>query len=202
MSPNDLKRDGAIDWQAVHRRLEQARHSMEEAIRPSPKRVREIMKARARALAQEPAEERRADDGIGLVVFKLAGECYAVETHYVREVARFVDFMPVPETPEFLVGITNLHGSMLAVFDLGRFFELSRKGLTDLSRVVVLGTEEPEFGILADETLGQVNADPATILKPTEKALGIDGAYLRGVTHDALIVLDGPTLLGDERFLL
>src|SRR3546814_4484079 len=75
---------------------------------------------------------------------------YAVETRYVREVTRFADFTTVPGAPNFVVGVTNLRGGVLVVFDLRKILGIPAPGLTDLSRVIVHGRERAEFGILAD----------------------------------------------------
>lgn len=202
MSATKSRRRSPIDWDLARERLARARTATEEVLRPSPERARQIMDARARALARVPGEERPAGVRIDVVKFALASERYAVETRYVREVVRFVDFTPVPGTPDFVVGVTNLRGSVLAVIDLGRFFSVPRKGLTDLSRVVVLGEGRAEFGVLADEALGQAGLAAADILEPPGEVSGIGRAYLRGVTREAQIVLDGAALLRDQRLFV
>jgi purine-binding chemotaxis protein CheW len=117
----------------------------------------------------------------------------------VREVVRFADFTPVPGTPEFIVGVANLRGTVIAIIDLHRFFNIPRKGVTDLSRVVVLGVDRVEFGILADLADGQTAIAAGDILAPPGKMAGIASTYVRGVTREALIILDGMALLADER---
>src|SRR5207248_2562654 len=141
---------GEIDWKSVHERLARARTATEEALRLSPERAREVMEQRAHELAKVPARAPDATEVLEVVSFSLANERYAIETRHIREVIRFTDFTPIPGAPEFLVGLLNLRGEILAVFDLRKFFNVIDKGVTDLSRVVVLGGERAEFGVLAD----------------------------------------------------
>ena len=195
MSTNVKSAGAGIDWQAVHTRLEQADAAMEEAFNPSPA----IMDARARSLAPMPAASRPPGANVGVVLFGLGRERYAVETQFVREVVRFADFTPVPGTPEFVVGVANLRGMVIAIVDLHRFFGIPRKGVTDLSRVIVLGVDRVEFGILADVADGQTEIAADDILAPPGKIAGIASTYVRGVTREALIILDGMALLADER---
>lgn len=201
MKPNTPRSRGPIDWQAVHARLERAEAALAEAQNPSPERAKEIMDARARVLAQAPIPARPAGAGVDLTLFALGKERYAIETRFVREVVRFADYTPVPGTPEFIVGVTNLRGVVLAVVDLRRFFNVPQQGLTDLSRVIVVGRERIEFGILADEAHGQIDLAADDILAPLGDVSGIGRAYLRGVTEEALIVLDGNALFKDRRLM-
>lgn len=196
------KRGKPVDWVVVRERLARSEAATEEALRPPPERARQIMDERARVLARVPTEARHAGDWIEVITFALASERYALETRYVREVIRLIDFTPVPGTPDFVVGVTNLRGSVLPVVDLRQFFNVPRKGLTDLSRVIVLGTERVEFGVLADEAREQTDLAAADVLDPRGEVSGIGRAYLRGVTREALIVLDGAALLADPRLIV
>ncbi len=86
-----------------------------------------------------------------MVTFSLANEDYAIELRYVRKVVRNAEMMPVPGTPDHLLGIINLRGEILAIFDLGRIMGLPATSVTDRSRIIVLGDDRDEFGLLAAE---------------------------------------------------
>lgn len=191
-----------FDWQTVRLRLDRADAAIEQAFDPSPARARTIMDARAGRLAQTLAPSRPSGASLEIVQFGLGRERYAIETRFVREVVRFADFTPVPGTPDFLVGVTNLRGMVLTIFDLHRFFNIPRKGVTDLSRVLVLGVDRAEFGILADQVDSQTEIALDEILPPPGKIASIASSYLRGVTREALIILDGMALLADERLTI
>jgi purine-binding chemotaxis protein CheW len=193
---------GGIDWQLARERLARARKAVEESLRLSPEQARSVMEERARALARVPPREPAAAEVLEVVTFTLANERYAIETRHVREVVRFTDFTPVPGAPDFLVGLLNLRGEILAVFDLRKFFGVADTGLTDLSRVIVLGNERPELGVLADA------AEEVTILRtdevfaPPGSVAGIGREYLRGVTKAGRILLDGLALLQASRLFI
>ena len=117
-------------------------------------------------------------------------------------VARLGELTPVPGAPDFLVGITNRGGEILAVMDLRPFFGLAAKGLSDLSRVIVLSDDQAELGVLADAIDEVIPLRTDEVLEPPLTATGIGREYLRGVTADALIVLDGGVLLRDPRLCI
>ncbi len=168
---------------------------------PDP-RTQEILRARARALARKP--EAADDDPLALEVleFRLANERYAVETRHVREVQPLRHLTPLPCTPAFVLGVVNLRGRMLPVLDLKEFVGLPKGGITDLHRIIVVGDDTQEFGIVADIGVG-VRRMRADSLQPVPATLGGMGAdYVRAVTSEHVVVLDMDRILADPRILV
>jgi len=160
---------------------------------------REILEARARQLARVPDEPPRAGEVLELVVFLLAGERYGIESRFVREVARLTRFTPVPGAPPFVLGVTNLRGEILALFDLRPLLGVVPEGVSDLGRIVVLGEHRREFGLLADAA-SEMLCVPVATLAQTETAWG--RAYLRGVSPEGVIVVSGEALLSDPQLTI
>jgi purine-binding chemotaxis protein CheW len=202
MKPIRGTRVGAIDWPAVHRRLAQAARATEEALAVSPERARAVLEERAHALAQVPVQAPPASEVLEIAVFTLANERYGIETRHVHEVLRFSEYTPVPGAPDFLIGVFNLRGEILAAIDLRKFFGVADRGVTDLSRVLVLGGERAEFGVLADTAHEVRTVRTDEVLEPPASVAGVGREYLRGVTKAALIVLDGAVLLQDARLFI
>jgi len=160
---------------------------------------REVLEQRARLLARVPEEPPRAGEVLELVGFVLAGERYAIESRFVREVARLSRFTPVPGTPAFVLGVTNLRGEILALFDLRRLLGVVTEGVTDLSRIVVLGEHRREFGLLADAASEILWVPGASLAQP---ATTWGRTYVRGVSPDGVIVLSGEALLRDPELTI
>ena len=89
-----------------------------------------------------------------IVEFLLARERYGIEASYVREVYPLNDLTPVPCVPPFVLGIINVRGQIISVIDIKKFFDLPEKGLGDLNKVIIIESDDMEFGILADEIVG------------------------------------------------
>ena len=163
-----------------------------------PEGRRDVLEFRARLLARVPPEPPRAGEVLELVGFVLAGQRYGIETRFVREVARLTRFTAVPGTPAFVMGVTNLRGEILALFDLRHLLGLT-VGVTDLARIVVLGDHRREFGLLADAA-SEILYVPGASLAQTEMAWG--RAYVQGVSPDGVVVLSGEALLSDPRLTI
>ncbi|MBA2408224.1 MAG: chemotaxis protein CheW [Gammaproteobacteria bacterium] len=164
--------------------------------------AREILRARARVLARPPERTLAAETSLEVLEFRLAQECYALETRYVSEVQPLKDLTPLPCTPPFVPGVVNVRGRITPVIDIKKFFDLPDKGLTDLHRVILVRGNDLELGLLADVIVG-VRIIPADSLQPSLPTLsGIRGDYLKGVTAQRLVVLDLERILIDPQILV
>ncbi len=195
-------KEKGLDWTQVRERLAGIAAATEEGMRLSPEQTRAVLEERARVLARVPAVIPDAAMVLEVVTFIVAGERYAIGAKHVREVVRLTDLRPVPGAPAPLGGVVNLRGEILAVFDPRTFFGIEAAGRTSTSRILVLGGDRVEFGLLADAVhevatlrIDDVLPPPATVADPGRE-------YLRGVTADALIVLDGEVLLHDRRLFI
>jgi purine-binding chemotaxis protein CheW len=164
--------------------------------------IRTILKNRAIVMAQEPEQIRETSAKIEIVEFTLAGECYGIESAFVREVYPLKDFTPLPGTPLYILGIVNVRGQILPVVDLKKFFNLPAKGLGELNKVIILQDERLEYGILADEVNGTkiIYGDGVLDVPPT--VTGIGEEYLKGVTKENLILLNVEKLLSDSSIVV
>lgn len=161
-----------------------------------------ILRRRAEALARRPPEVQDSLEYLEILEFRLAYESYGLEIRTIREVAPLRAFTPVPSAPAFVVGIVNVHGRIVSVLDLKRFFELPGEALSDLNKVIVVGSDHMEFGILADAIL-QISRVPIKALQRSLPTLtGTRDKYLHGVTREQVVVLDAARLLADEALVV
>jgi purine-binding chemotaxis protein CheW len=191
----------AVDWEAVHRRLEAAGTAVERQLLLSEQDKKALLKVRAKSLAAPPPSEG-AEEYLEIIEFQLASETYGIELRRAGEVSLLKELTPVPCTPAFVLGIINLHGRVLSVVDLKRFFDLPNNALTDLNRVIVIRKDGMEVGILADNIHG-VRRIPLRELQPSLPTLtGVRAEYLKGITGERLIVLDADKLLSDPKIVV
>jgi len=63
-----------------------------------------------------------------LVTFRLGDEWYALESKHVRGIEAEAEITPVPLAPEWLLGVFNLHGTILPIVDIKPLLQNSKKG--------------------------------------------------------------------------
>ena len=168
----------------------------------TPEERKKILRARARALARKPEEKETGIERLEIVEFQLAAERYAIESSYIGEVYPLKDLTPLPCTPPFVLGIMNVRGNVLSVIDLRKFFDLPEKGLTDLNKVIIVHDERMEFGILADAILGSRLIPVRDLQQSLPTLTDVRADYLKGVTEERLVVLDGGKILSDTRMVV
>lgn len=100
-----------------------------------------------------PEQKKEAARGkeIQMVIFRLAGEEFGLEIAQVREIIRMQNITPMPKAPEFIEGVINLRGQIIAVMDLAKRFGLKSTARTDKTRVVVTEVKENTVGLVVDE---------------------------------------------------
>jgi purine-binding chemotaxis protein CheW len=162
----------------------------------------QILRARAQALARPPEHAREAVTLLEVLEFRLAQERYALETRYVREVYPLKDLTPLPCTPPFVRGIVNVRGRILPVFDLKKFFDLPEQGVTDLHRIIVIGGDEIELGLLVDAAEGVRSIRADGLQASLATLTGIRSEYLKGVTAERLVVLDVARILASPNIIV
>ena len=198
---SSMKKKAAVDWNAIHRRLTDAQTLADKGWAASARAVeqKKILKERARNMAQEPPAGAAPEEQIEIIEFLLAYERYAIELSLVREVYPLKELTTLPGTRPFVVGIVNIRGQIVSIIDLKKFFDLPEKGLTDLNKVIVLDNGTMTFGLLVDAVY-RVHRISRQEIEPSLPTLtGIRQQYLRGVTSDRLIILDGARILTDPR---
>jgi purine-binding chemotaxis protein CheW len=190
----------AVDWDDLYHRLAASRQSINREMTPAERK--EILKARAKALAGESVEGETAAECLELLEFRLAYETYGIEMRHIQETAPLKELTPLPGTPAFVLGLINLRGRILSVIDIKKFFDLPEKGLTDLNKIIVLQREGMEFGLLADEILGVRLISRGEIYPSLPTLTGVREEYLMGVTRERTVLLDGQKLLNDENLVV
>jgi len=198
-----LPREGqGINWSEIHQRVESTRLALEQGTAASARDSRAVLRARARALAQEPQQASGAQASFEIVEFSLASETYGFESAYVREVYPLKAFTPIPGLPPFVLGIVNVRGQILSIIDLKKFFDLPERGLGQLNKLIILRNAQMELGILADDILGARSIELEALQAAPSTVSGIGADYLRGVTAERVVILDADKLLSDKHIIV
>lgn len=198
----DRRRATAIDWTQVHQRLDAAQADLERRTALDSDEVRSILRTRAKLLAKEPEGEERPVGSLEVVEFLLAHEHYAFESRYIREIQPLRDLTPLPCTPAFVLGVINVRGQILSVIDIKKVFDPSEKGLTDLTKVIVVQTDRMKLGILASGILGVRSITLGDLQFSLPTFTNVGAKFLRGVTKDSVAVLDVERILSDRSILV
>jgi len=141
------------------------------------------------------------DDGQYLT-FTLGREEYGVEILKVQEIKGSSVITPIPNTPAYIKGVTNLRGTIIPVVDLRAKLQMPEADAGRFAATVVLTVGSKTVGLLVD-AVSDVLHIPRTDIQPTpDFGADVDARFIDGVarTGDKLIILLDieRVLAGDE----
>ena len=97
------------------------------------------------------------DTALHFLAFRIGDRKLAFPLEKVERVIRMAALVPVPEAPEWISGLLNLHGKVMPVISLRKRLGLSRKGANPDHRILVMQTQNRKLGVIA-ETVEEVVA--------------------------------------------
>jgi purine-binding chemotaxis protein CheW len=119
------------------------------------------------------------------VVFRLGGTNYAVPIAEVLEMSTVPRTTLLPNVPDFVRGLTNLRGEVLAVIDLRMFLGLAISGDPTRERMLVVrprGTDTAA-GLIVESVRGLARVATQQLRQPAGPLEDPVMAYLTGVTE-------------------
>ena len=93
-----------------------------------------------------------ADPGgtLELISFEIGGQEYCIDVRSVREIRGWTPTTPMPQTPDYVLGVINLRGAVMPVLDLRCRLGLGRTEPTSRHVIVVVQHETRMAGMLVD----------------------------------------------------
>lgn len=128
-----------------------------------------------------------------VLAFTLGGEHYCVDIKQAKSVVRVEALTRVANTPEFIVGVTNLRGEIIPLIDIRYFFGLEHPESDKSARVIVTDVTGSPVGITVDSVADTVDIDEEAIEPPLATLKGKLADYTKGqvqLGNDILILLD------------
>jgi len=125
------------------------------------------------------------------ISFRIDAEQYAIDIMAVREIKGWTATTKLPNQPDYVLGVLNLRGAIVPIFDLRRRFG---KGLTDATAmhvVMIAAVKDRTIGLLADAVCDILTVDPGEIRPVPDLDRSADGEFLSGIVaaKDGMVVL-------------
>ena len=131
------------------------------------------------------------------LTFTLNDELFAVEIMKVREVLDLTSITKVPRTPEFMLGVINLRGSVVPVFDMRAKFGMPPAPHTVNTCIIIMEInmdgEDIVIGTLVDSVQEVFELKPDQVQPPPKIGTKLDIEFIRGMGKNGnsfVIILD------------
>ena len=110
-------------------------------------RLKEVVKQQQ----QQENEVVENENIVQLVGFFVGEEEFAVPILSIQEIIKPVEFTRVPSTPDYVLGVFNLRGSVIPLIDLRLKFGLEEAKQNDDTRYIVIKNNNEVAGFVIDK---------------------------------------------------
>ena len=135
------------------------------------------------------------------LVFILRQQLYAVPILAVQEIRRYSEPTPLPNAPPYVLGLINLRGTVIPVFDLRMRFGVPSPVYDRLTVIVIVIVGERNVGIVADDVSKVLTLGEGDVRPSPEMAAQVDLTFVQGVLREGerlVTLLDVERLLGPD----
>ena len=129
---------------------------------------------------QNSPDETHTDDVVQLVGFIIGEEEYAVPILSIQEIIKPIGWTRVPQTPDYVLGVFNLRGSVIPLIDLRRKFGLPPKKQDEETRFIVMKHGDEVAGFVIDR-LTMALRIPQKDISPAPDTVDGDNTIIEGV---------------------
>lgn len=129
------------------------------------------------------------------LTFKLGTEEYGVDILKVQEIRSWEPVTTIPNTPDYVLGVVNLRGTVVPVMDLRRRFQLEDTEFHTTTVVIVVKIEhEGRFrtvGMVADAVSEVYNVVEEDVSETPDIGGAINVEFMKGLTtiDEKMIIL-------------
>jgi purine-binding chemotaxis protein CheW len=153
-------------------------------------------------------KDQAVEPSVHLIVFRLGEEEFGIRIEQVKEVTITPEIARMPKTPEFIRGVANVRGDIIAIMNLEDRFSIRRQGYesnTSLIGTYTLVIEAKDYiiGLVVREMPQSVSLPASSIDRtPTFiQELNIHQNYIEGlgkIGNRLIILLDMGKILSQQ----
>jgi purine-binding chemotaxis protein CheW len=130
------------------------------------------------------------------LTFMLAGEEYGLNILNVQEIKGWEGATPIPNTPEHVLGVINLRGTVVPIIDLRNCFGLNKSDFGPTTVVIVVKTRSEDHsgrvvGMVVDAVSEVYNLNEGAIEATPSMGTVVSTEYIKGLAtvEEKMIIL-------------
>ncbi|MBV6646278.1 MAG: purine-binding chemotaxis protein CheW [Cyclobacteriaceae bacterium] len=153
-------------------------------------------------LEPEVASQVLESKKLVLIVFQAGTEEIAVSVGTIKEVIKIPKVTPVPQAPDYIKGVANVRGNVVAVLDIGQKMGLSEE--QGDGYLLVINSDEVGLGLLVSKVPDTIETTEDQLDEPTDIILQIqEEEYIKGIIkrdHRMIVFIDVVAMIGNEKW--
>lgn len=131
-----------------------------------------------------------------MLTFYLSGNLYGIDILAVKEINRNIEYTLVPDAPPNVIGLLNMRGQVVTLFNLAGLMELEPENGKDSSTCIILKINpvNPDYvGFLIDRPGSVVDIDEDTCEPPPANMSSMENKFLSKIVKlkdELLMIID------------
>ncbi len=128
-------------------------------------------------------------------------ESYALELSKIVEILEYKPITRVPETPPYIAGMMNRHGSVLPVIDMRKRFHKEDRPDLPYRCIIVIRFDEMKLGLVVDNVNDLITLDPGSISAPPQVGPDYAHVFIKGIgVHEQkmMLIVDADRLVNQS----
>jgi len=143
----------------------------------SSEKLQQIINKQQNQIA--PGDEH-LENIVQLVGFVVGEEEFSVPILSIQEIIKPIEWTRVPRTPDYVLGVFNLRGTVIPLIDLRLKFGLQSEKMTENSRFIVMKNDLETAGFVIDRLTEAIRLKHSEIGPAPETAME-DQSMIEGV---------------------
>ncbi len=138
-------------------------------------------------------------NSISLVQFQLDKSQFALPLQSIENIVQVVEISPLPNMPDHILGIINLHGTIVPVINLRILFRLPTKQIELSDQLIIVNTSSHKHALLVDSTSKVLELEKDNIIETDQIINEIQ--YVNGVgklNGDIILINDVDLFLNPD----
>ena len=141
---------------------------------------------------------------IELIVFNLGDEEFGAAIAQIREIIRIGPITPIPTSPDFIQGVTNVRGEVVIIINLKARFSFLENKEVESKHIIITEQGKNLFGLMVDEVTEVLRVPEKTIKAAPDLVARIDNIFINGVLtidNRLIILLDLAKVLSETELI-
>jgi purine-binding chemotaxis protein CheW len=138
------------------------------------------------------------------LTFRCGGELYGLSIGDLAQITKHQPTTPVPRTADFVLGVTNVRGTVIPMIDLALRLRLPPQPRGPATRVLIVEHEHELYGLVVDSVADVVSVPPEAFEPPPGALAGARAGFIAALVRQneqILIILDLTVVLDARDFI-
>ncbi|MFC2139409.1 chemotaxis protein CheW [Bacteroidota bacterium] len=127
-----------------------------------------------------------------LIVFVLDEKKFSLHLENIDRVIQAVEIIGLPNAPEIILGVINIHGEIVPIINIRKKFNLTYRELSIHDKMIIVKTKTRKFGFIVDHIDGYFESTPHAVIKGESVWPGLE--YVDEVVKlsDEMVLINNP----------